>query len=568
MGICDDDNASDLDTGLVPYAEMYCSSSGDSRVGILIWYGLWLVLLISLLATTADRHFVPQLQWLSNFLRLRPEVAGITLLAIGNGAPDVFTALAGIADAGDFQLVVGALLGASTFISTVVLGAVLLSARNPRKATIARITAAAAGDMKDADFDDEFGPLGGGDDAFEESIDEAISDFVEVDASAFLRDVVAYIVGTSTILIISLDGKIYIYEALSLLGIYLVYVTTVIVRSGFRTKEEVAADAEQALLGPNTGGLGGNAVQNTDADQDDEEENCCTGQNGPLALEGIPVPPLNDPSSNWAGISDYWNRVQWLIEWPFSVLRWLTIPEADGEWGTRQTLIAAVAFPCGIYLVYVDFVANAVAWDGTATIMVAVGAGLGLIVLVANCMRAGSNGKIPPRWYWATVAWALVTTIVWLDQEAGEAVALAGTLGGLASVSSSVMGITVLAWGNSVGDLVADTAAARVTPKMAVATCFGSPMLNDLIGLGLSLTVTTAGKSDLSIDVSLSTELYVAWGFLYLALFCSLSVYYLYGGKLPRRYAYVLFAIYGAFLVAQTVLLLNNKLDSDGDDSD
>ena len=65
-------------------------------------------------------------------LGLRPEIAGITLLALGNGAPDIFTALAGISGAHDFELVAGELLGASNFISTVVLAAVLRQARRGR----------------------------------------------------------------------------------------------------------------------------------------------------------------------------------------------------------------------------------------------------------------------------------------------------------------------------------------------------------------------------------------------------------------------------------------------------
>jgi len=73
----------------------------------------WLLILISLLASTADNFFVIQLGFhsFSNFslsvikhkietisakLSLPDDVAGVTLLAMGNGAPDVFTALSGI----------------------------------------------------------------------------------------------------------------------------------------------------------------------------------------------------------------------------------------------------------------------------------------------------------------------------------------------------------------------------------------------------------------------------------------------------------------------------------------
>jgi sodium/potassium/calcium exchanger 6 len=49
---------------------------------------------------------VPPLNLLSEKLRLSPSIAGITLLAIGNGAPDVFTAYAGL-HKDDIDLVLG-----------------------------------------------------------------------------------------------------------------------------------------------------------------------------------------------------------------------------------------------------------------------------------------------------------------------------------------------------------------------------------------------------------------------------------------------------------------------------
>ena len=62
--------------GLVDYlAAYYCTDAGFARgvVGLLI-FG-WLVLLISLLATTADYYFVPALDYFSfDVLHLSPEV--------------------------------------------------------------------------------------------------------------------------------------------------------------------------------------------------------------------------------------------------------------------------------------------------------------------------------------------------------------------------------------------------------------------------------------------------------------------------------------------------------------
>lgn len=62
-------------------------------------------------------------------MKLSPDVAGITLLALGNGAPDVFTAFAAVNTASDFQLTLGGLLGASVCISSFVLASVLLASK-------------------------------------------------------------------------------------------------------------------------------------------------------------------------------------------------------------------------------------------------------------------------------------------------------------------------------------------------------------------------------------------------------------------------------------------------------
>ena len=62
------------------------------------------------------------------------------------------------------------------------------------------------------------------------------------------------------------------------------------------------------------------------------------------------------------------------------------------------------------------------------------------------------------------------------------------------------MGLTFLAWANSVGDLVADISLAKVgKAKTAVAACFGTPLLNLLVGLGLGCLIailTVPGRED------------------------------------------------------------------------
>lgn len=59
------------------------------------------------------------------------------------------------------------------------------------------------------------------------------------------------------------------------------------------------------------------------------------------------------------------------------------------------------------------------------------------------------------------------------------------------NIPSTVLGLTVLAWGNSLGDMVANVSVARAgKPRMAIAGCYAGPMFNMLIGQvkGFSLT--------------------------------------------------------------------------------
>ena len=107
---------------------------------------------------------------------------------------------------------------------------------------------------------------------------------------------------------------------------------------------------------------------------------------------------------------------------------------------------------------------------------------LPLVSLPLSLLVACSRHDRPPVFYPAFVVLGFVVVVAWLDLVANEVVAIIETIGVILGISTSILGLTVVAFGNSVGDLVADTAAARgADARMAVASCFGSPLLNDLL---------------------------------------------------------------------------------------
>jgi hypothetical protein len=90
---------------------------------------LWLLVLFAMLGSTADDFFSPALIVLSKKLDLSDRTAGVTLLALGNGAPDLFSVLNAIhTDPGKEQvgLALGDLTGGGNFVVTIVLSAIIL----------------------------------------------------------------------------------------------------------------------------------------------------------------------------------------------------------------------------------------------------------------------------------------------------------------------------------------------------------------------------------------------------------------------------------------------------------
>ena len=90
---------------------------------------LWLLLLFRMLGSTAEDYFAPSLEMFSLKLGLPPRFAGVSLLAVGNGAPDLSASVnAIVADPNKgYRLILGSLSGAGMFIGTVVAGLVIFA---------------------------------------------------------------------------------------------------------------------------------------------------------------------------------------------------------------------------------------------------------------------------------------------------------------------------------------------------------------------------------------------------------------------------------------------------------
>ncbi|TGJ87335.1 hypothetical protein E0Z10_g1460 [Xylaria hypoxylon] len=107
------------------------------------------------------------------------------------------------------------------------------------------------------------------------------------------------------------------------------------------------------------------------------------------------------------------------------------------------------------------------------------------LVLLGVLLSTTSRDR-RPKYHVAFCFLGFVIAIAWISTVAGEVVGVMKAFGVILDISEAILGLTIFAVGNSVGDLVADVTVARLGyPVMALSACFGGPLLNILLGIGL-----------------------------------------------------------------------------------
>lgn len=103
----------------------------------------------------------------------------------------------------------------------------------------------------------------------------------------------------------------------------------------------------------------------------------------------------------------------------------------------------------------------------------------------------------PPKYRFLLCFLGFVVAIAWISTIANEVVGVLKAFGVILGISDAILGLTIFAVGNSLGDLVADITVARLGyPVMALSACFGGPMLNILLGIGISGLYMTIKEAD------------------------------------------------------------------------
>ncbi|KAJ3360088.1 hypothetical protein GGF32_008676 [Allomyces javanicus] len=196
-------HCTDADDGLVNYLHWhYCNVAAPWRVPSVVLLLGWLVLLFATLGTAASEFFCPNLSTIAQHFEMSESLAGVTLLAFGNGSPDLVSTFSALTS-GAGGLALGELVGAAAFITTMVLGCV---------AYIAPFT---------------------------------------LNKAAFLRDGLFFVGSLLLILIVAFDHAITLAESIALMAYYALYVAVVVAGEWWtarRLRQRRAAKAAHALL--------------------------------------------------------------------------------------------------------------------------------------------------------------------------------------------------------------------------------------------------------------------------------------------------------------------------------
>ncbi|KAL9224651.1 hypothetical protein vseg_000667 [Gypsophila vaccaria] len=473
----------------------YCDCQNFSFLGYIV-LGLWLAILFYLLGSTASEYFCCSIESLSSLLKMSPTLAGVTLLPLGNGASDVFASIAAFMGTGSGDVGLNGVLGAAVFISCVVVGVVSLSVAHKK---------------------------------------------VQIDKECFIRDLCFLLFTILSLGLIMVIGKVTVWGAIAFLSIYVVYVAFVV---GTEVLRRTGRVSEFSRLLP----VVGNLISVLSV----EEESI----NAPLlcAVNDCETPDITPKKSHWlrnnsVRYSDYvkdtsedslwpvwgWSDEEgksklscsnliWLLEVPLNLPRRLTIPIVeDARWSKIYAVASAFFAP-----VLLAFLWNARENIDPLTGKIAYLIGFGIGLVLGTLAYIYTTPEHPPRRF--LFPWTIggfVMSIIWFYIVADELVSLLVSLGTILGINPSMLALTVLAWGNSMNDLMSNTAFAMHDDsgvQIAMSGCYAGPMFNTLIGLGISLLIGAWSMGSEPYIIPRDSGLILTMAFLIIGLIWSLIV--------------------------------------------
>ncbi|KAI6171737.1 CBN-NCX-6 protein [Aphelenchoides besseyi] len=484
--------------GYIPWtAEVICQSTTYFQAIFVFLSMLWLIQLFILLAVSADSFLVNNIGSLIELMGISESVAGVTLIAFGNGSPDIFAAIASVVsdEKPKAGLAFGQLLGGGMFITAIVVPTVIM-----------------------------IRPL-------------------RLEPTSTLRNLGFYVLALLWLsCIMFTNNSLHIWGPVGFLIIYTVYASSVastqmILRfqkwkktKGMifvRTANSQINSISQRLERRPTGSENGVLIVTTIQSQS--------------IVKSFISHVVNFDLKKFK-LASFYSKLLQILQAPCEIALRLSVPLASSPWNKPLAIVHVFVSP--IALIYAFQLFEFCLYS------------LGASAVFAITLGIFTDLNREPRYYKnITAIFGFIVSIGWVYAVCSEVVNVVTMLGIISHLSPEILGVTIIGWTNSIGDLVADISLARQGyAQMAIAAGFGGPLFNLLVGFGLSFTIAELQGKD--VEINIDQQKVIMFAFMCLSIFSSLILIVVQRFYVSKPYALYLYCVYLSFMV---VLVLSES---------
>ncbi|XP_010909932.2 cation/calcium exchanger 1 [Elaeis guineensis] len=354
---------------------------------------------------------------------------------------------------------------------------------------------------------------------------------VVIDRSSFIRDICFLVAALCSLLAFLIAGRTRAWCSMCFVSLYIVYILTVWIGLCCGEKPGELAmpllDSIEVVQDP----VEDNTKETSEHDRvdHDDKSSCFKLKRSVLCcIHGL----------------------IFLVQMPLCLPRRLTIPDVSEERWSKPFAVAAAVFAPLLLATLWNSRREEIGSDEWLTIYLCGGlVGMVLGIIAAETAERHS----PPRkglLLW--LAGGFLMSVIWAYMIATELVALLVSIGYILGIRPLVLGLTVLAWGNSLGDLIANVAIAvnggSDGVQIAISGCYAGPLFNILFGLGLSLVLASWASHPSPFVIPRDPSLFETIGFLVGGLLWALAMLPKRGMQLDRVFGTGLLVIYLCFL--------------------
>ncbi len=489
-----------------------------------------LIILFYLLSDTSNNFLGYSLTKLVDKLKINQNIAGVTILAFGNGASDVISSLVASNEIEGLEFAIGSLIGGGMFITSLVFGLVIYYGNN-----------------------------------------------LSVNSEFYNRDIILYIISVVYLILICLYGKINLGITFGFFIIYIIYVGLAIYQdrkhripfsvleqnmnfnkiddiknndidiennaielisgssyksigdnynpkiilskegsndninnkteeiSNYKKEErnEVSIDSEVSTI--NTSISNNSKLENSiiaahaDNIKDDIKKQILNQVKEELVYNNQTVSKLLDDNiqqlkikvkkyyynykeSNWDDDAFYWKLYYILLDLPFTLIRELTIPiYEDKKWNKIKFCLNPL---CQfIFFTYTLKLYNYFLENVFSLILI-----LTILIVITIFSISKVDEDTPKKYEFLIIILTFIMSLFWLWFIANILIAILQTIGLIFNIPDSFLAMTILTFGNCVTDLFLNISLVKGGyGEMALAGSIGGPLFNLLIGLGVSL---------------------------------------------------------------------------------